>query len=131
MLLGRLWLYSAKVVVDWGAKEYVVGKPPIRIPWEREKYLGETSDSDRYTFGWSSPEDSDSITTYFIDQFSEVMEADCGFQDPIPETRRVDEEFRVVNTPTQEERSMGEASLPLTMGWIKHQILEGALSAIG
>ena len=29
MLLGRPWLYSAKVVVDWGAKEFIVGKPPL------------------------------------------------------------------------------------------------------
>ena len=32
MLLGRPWLYSAKVLVDWGAKEFIVGKPPMRIP---------------------------------------------------------------------------------------------------
>ena len=29
MLLGRPWLYSAKVLVDWGAKEFIVGKPPL------------------------------------------------------------------------------------------------------
>ena len=34
MLLGRPWLYSAKVLVDWGSKELVVGTPSIRIPWE-------------------------------------------------------------------------------------------------
>ena len=59
MLLGRPWLYSAKVVVDWGTREFVVGKPPTRIPWEKEKYLGETSESDGYTSGWSSPDESD------------------------------------------------------------------------
>ena len=32
MLLGRPWLYSARVLVDWGAKEFVVGRPAIRIP---------------------------------------------------------------------------------------------------
>jgi hypothetical protein len=26
MLLGRPWLYSARVLVDWGAKEFVIGK---------------------------------------------------------------------------------------------------------
>ena len=51
MLLGRPWLYSAKVLVDWGAKEFIVGKPPMRIPWKAENYLGETSDSDGYTSG--------------------------------------------------------------------------------
>ena len=29
MLLGKPWLYSAKVLVDWGAKEFIVGKPPM------------------------------------------------------------------------------------------------------
>ena len=32
MLLGRPWSYSAKVLVDWGSKEFIVGKPPMRIP---------------------------------------------------------------------------------------------------
>ena len=32
MLLGRPWLYSVKVVVDWRTREFVVGKPPTRIP---------------------------------------------------------------------------------------------------
>jgi hypothetical protein len=25
-------LYSARVLVDWGAKEFVIGKPSFRIP---------------------------------------------------------------------------------------------------
>ena len=119
MLLGRPWLYSAKVVVDWGTREFVIGKPPIHIPWKREKYLGETSEFDGYTSGWSSLEESDSMATYFVNQFSEVTEADCGFQDPIPETGRGDEELKGRDIPTQEEHSLGEASLPLTMDWIK------------
>ena len=32
MLLGRPWLYTAKILVNWGAKEFIVGKPPMRIP---------------------------------------------------------------------------------------------------
>jgi hypothetical protein len=69
MLLGRPWLYSARVLVDSGAKEFVIGKPSFRIPWTTEKHLGETSDSDGYTTDWSEPEDSDSIPSYFVDQF--------------------------------------------------------------
>jgi hypothetical protein len=49
MLLERPWLYSARVLVDWGAKEFVIGKPSFWIPWTTEKHLGETSDSDGYT----------------------------------------------------------------------------------
>ena len=85
MLLGKPWLYSAKVVVDWGTREFVVKKPPTRIPWEKEKYLGETSESDGYTSGWSSPDKSDSVATYLVNQFAEVSEADCGFRNLIPE----------------------------------------------
>ena len=44
----------------------VVGKPPTQIPWEKEKYLGETSESDGYTSGWSSPDESDSVATYLV-----------------------------------------------------------------
>ena len=66
MLLGRPWLYSTKVLVNWGAKEFVVGKSSMRIPWKAEKYLGETSDSDGYTSGWTDPEESDSLPSYFI-----------------------------------------------------------------
>ena len=71
MLLGRPWLYSAKVLVDWGAKEFIVGKLPMRIPWKAEKYLGETSDLDGYTSGWTDPEESDSIPSYLVAQFQE------------------------------------------------------------
>ena len=46
MLLGRPWLYSAEVVVDCGAKEFVFGKPRIRILWKTEEYLGKTSETD-------------------------------------------------------------------------------------
>ena len=131
MLLGRPWLYSAKVVVDWGTREFVVGKPPTRIPWEMEKYLGETSESNGYTSGWSSPDESDSVATYLVNQFAKVSEADCGFRNPIPEAGIQDRETKPGLSSVQEEKSLGEASLPLTMEWIKQQILEGALPAEG
>ena len=85
MLLGRPWLYSAKVVVDWGAKEFIVGRPPLQIPWKAEKYLGETSETDGYTSGWSDPKDFNSLPTYFVTEFSGATEEDFGFKDPIPE----------------------------------------------
>jgi hypothetical protein len=53
--------------VDWGAKEFVIGKPSFRIPWTTEKHLVKTSDSDGYTTHWSEPEDLDSIPSYFVD----------------------------------------------------------------
>jgi hypothetical protein len=48
LLLGWPWLYLARVLVDWGAKEFVIGKSSIRIPWKTKKHLGETSDLDGY-----------------------------------------------------------------------------------
>ena len=129
MLLGRPWLYIVKVVVDWGTREFVVGKPPTRIPWEKEKYLGETSESDGYTSGWSSPDESDSVATYLVNQFSEVSEVNCGFRNPIPEAEIQDGETKPGLGSVQDERSLGEANLPLTMEWIEQRISEGALPA--
>ena len=85
LLLGRPWLYSAKVLVDWGSIEFVIGKPLVRIPWKQERRLGETSHSNRYTSRWSSSEESDTSTSYFVDLFSTTKEADFGFSEPIPE----------------------------------------------
>ena len=53
MLLGRPWLYAARIFVDWGHKEFVIGKPSVRIPWSLEEHLGETSELERYTTDWS------------------------------------------------------------------------------
>ena len=71
------------------------------------------------------------MATYLVNQFSEVLEADCGFRNPIPDAGIQDGENRPGLGSVQEERSLGEASLSLTMEWIKQQILEGALSAEG
>ena len=85
MLLKRPWLYSANVVVDWGAKEFIVGKPPLQIPCKAEKYLGETSESDRYTSDWLDPKDSDLLPSYFVTECSGATEEDFQFKDPISE----------------------------------------------
>ena len=131
MLLGRPWLYSAKVLVDWGAKEFIVGKPPLRIPWKAEKYLGETSESDAYTSGWSDPEDSDSVPSYFVTEFSGATEEDFGFSNPIPEEgcQVIEESGDGVLRP--EDRSLGTTDVPLTLEWIQGQVSQGSLPAIG
>ena len=49
MLFGRPWLYSAEVLMDWGAKEFLFGKPKIQILWKTKEHLGEASKSDGYT----------------------------------------------------------------------------------
>ena len=91
MLLRRPWLSSAEVV-DWGAKEFIVEKPPLRIPWKVEKYLGETSESDGYTSGWSDPEESYSLSSYFVIEFFGTTEEDLRFMDPISEEGYQDRE---------------------------------------
>ena len=76
---------------DWGAKEFIVGKPPMRIPWKAEKYLGETSDSDGYTSGWTDPEESDSIPSDLVAQFAGTTEANFGFAHPLQEEGDLEE----------------------------------------
>ena len=107
MLLGRPWLYSAKVLVDWGAKEFIVGNPPMRIPWKAEKYLGKTSDSDGYTSDWTDLEESDSLLSYFIDHFARTIEVDFGFTHSVQEEGYPEEleEQKVGPTPL-EDRSL-------------------------
>ena len=82
MLLGRPWLYSAEVVVDWGAKEFMLGKPRIRIPWKMEEHLGETSESDGYTSDWSDLDEETTSCSYFKEQLKGVSEVDFNFALP-------------------------------------------------
>ena len=114
MLLGRPWLYSAKVVVDWGAKEFIVGKPPLQIPWKAEKYLGKTSELDGYTSGWSDPEESDFLPSYFITEFARTTEEDFRFVDPIPKECDQNKEAQAEEVTKGEDQSLGEADVQLT-----------------
>ena len=114
--------YSAKVLVDWGAKEFIVGKPPLRIPWKAEKHFRETSESDGYTSGWSDPEDSDSISSYFVTEFSGATEEDFGFSNRIPEEGYQDIEELGNGVWRPEDRSLGTTDVPLTLKWIQGQV---------
>ena len=127
-LLERPWLYSAKVLVDWGAKEFIVGKPPMRIPWKAEKYLGERSDLDGYTSGWTDPEEFDSVLGYLVAQFVGTTEANFGFTHPLQEEGDLEEpeEQRLDHLPL-DDRSLGEINVPLTIEWIRNRISEGLL----
>ena len=78
-------MYSAEVLVDWRAKEFVFMKPRIRIPWKIEEHLGETSESDGYTTDWSDLEEEITAFSYFVEQFEEVIETDFNFPTLIPE----------------------------------------------
>ena len=130
MLLGRPWLYMARVLVDWGAKEFVLGKTNQRIPWKMDGYLGETSGSDGYTSDWSDPGEEDSeVFSYFVNQFSETTENDFRFNNPITEQPQLDSELS--KPAVMEDRSLGEGSVPLSVDWFRKQVEEGNLPAMG
>jgi hypothetical protein len=67
----------------------------------REAFGGDQH-SDGYTTDWLEPEDSDSIPSYFVDQFGQRSEEDFGFQEAVKEYPH--EEPR---TPIPEDRSLG------------------------
>ena len=126
MLLRRPWLYSVEVLIDWGAKEFVFGKPRIGIPQKIEEHLGETSKSDGYTTDWSDPEEASTAFSYFVDQFAEMIEMDFNFPIPIPELvnpqaiRSQDEEQDQKQMEGQlEDQSLGEINIPLSFKWIR------------
>jgi hypothetical protein len=85
-----------------------------------------TSDSDGYTTDWSEPEDSDSISSYFVDQFGRRSEEDFGFQEAVKEYPHEEPK-----TPIPEDRSLGESSVPLTSEWIRQQLEVGNLPPSG
>jgi len=134
LLLGRPWLYLAGVLVDWGAREIVLGKTRQRIPWKVDSYQGETSESDGYTTDWSDPEEGEEALSYLVEPFGASTEADFEF--PIPVTELVmPEETWTGKTESfevgPEDRSLGESSVPLTAGWIRDQLADGKLSPVG
>jgi len=79
LLLGRPWLYSAGVKVNWMRKVFTLGDPSINIPWSTENHQGETSDSDGYTTDPSGPEYINDISSYQVGPFLATTEKDFGF----------------------------------------------------
>ena len=132
LLLGRPWLYLAGVLVDWGTQELVLGKARQRISWKPDDYQGETSESDGYTTDWSDPEGDDEALSYFVGPFEESTEADFEFSLPVKELSHP-EETGITTPPDNlpEDRSLGEGSVPLSKGWIRNQLKDGKLPAVG
>ena len=85
MLLGRPWLYMAGVLVNWGSKEFVLGRTKQWIPWTLDSYQGETSESDGYTTDWSDPEGEEDALSYFVEPFVESTEAEFESPHPVKE----------------------------------------------
>ena len=104
----------------------------MRIPWKAEKYLGETSDSDGYTSGWTDPEELDSIPSYLIAEFAGTIEADFGVTHPVPEEGHLEEPEEPRPDPSAlDDRSLEEIDIPLRAEWIHDRITEGLLPADG
>ena len=116
MLLGRPWLYLALVMVDWGAKEFRVGKPTSRISWDSEKYLGETEEVESYTSDWSEAEDTEDARIYFVNPFEQVTEEAVEFSIPVREYLEIERKPDLKATSLKigpEDRPLGEASVEL------------------
>ena len=136
MLLGRLWLYTAEVLVDWGAREFAFGKPKIRIPWKAEEYLGEISETDGYTTDWFDPDEESTAPSYFVEQFAEVTEMDFHFSVPVSEaldssSGALSEEITNLKQGPVKDRSLGEINVPFISKWIQQQMEEGELPLVG
>ena len=129
ILLGRPWLYSAGVKVNWEKKSFVFGDPPVSIPWLPDKYQGETSESDGYTSDWTDPEESDSIQAYRIEQYRDDIESDFGFPEPIPEEGMISQEPEPEERKP-EDRSLGESSIPLSSDWIRKQLKDQTIPPV-
>jgi hypothetical protein len=124
LLLGRPWLYTAGVLVDWRAWEFVLGKTRQRIPWK----------SDRYTTDWSDPEEGEEALDYFVGPFGARTETDFEFPLPVWELSQP-EEIRVESTEAPEigpeDRSLGESNTPLSARLIREQLADGKLPPVG
>lgn len=111
--------------MDWGAKEFVIGKPTSRIPLNTEKHLGETNDLDGYTTDSLDLEDSDFIASYFINYFLDQTKGDYDFPDVILEYPDKPK------TSVMEDRSLGESNVSLTAKWICRHLMEENLPRAG
>ena len=123
----------AGVLVDWGTKEFMMGKNRQRILWKVDSYQGETSESDGYTTDWSDPEEGEETLSYFVKPFIESTEADFEFPLPVKELIQPEEDQDRKTEPEVggEDRSLGEISMPLSATWIRKQLSDGQLPFVG
>ena len=93
ILIGRPWLYKAKVIEDWGAKEFRFGKPEVSISWEKVDHLGESAlQEEEYdsSFAGDTSEVEDEV--FWLEAVTQLTEADImkgpvAGSDPQPETK--------------------------------------------
>lgn len=132
LLLGRPWLYLAGAKVNWEKKAFFVGDPPVVIPWLPEKHQGETAESEGYTSDWTDPDETDSVPSYRVEQYSQDMESDFDFPDPVPEIGMVDPEADPEDVPEKkpEDRSLGESDVLLSSEWIRQQLKDQTIPPV-
>ena len=80
MLLGRPWLYKAKVNTSWGDKTFTFGHPKTKITWETIVHQGETSSTDE---GYNSDDSSSTIESQWIYQVKQFEETDFQWESEV------------------------------------------------
>ena len=73
MLLGRPWLYKARVHTSWGEKTFTFGHPKTKISWETIIHQGETSSTDE---GYTSEDSTSTMDSQWVYQAKQYEEAD-------------------------------------------------------
>ncbi|CAM6084973.1 unnamed protein product [Calypogeia fissa] len=62
VLIGRPWLYGAKVTSNWGKKQFRFGKPIVTVPWGAKEHQGETTQcQEEYDSEMSTELESDEV----------------------------------------------------------------------
>ena len=73
VLIGRPWLYGAKVTTDWDKKEFRFGRKPTVVSWDKVQHLGETTQiSEEYDSDMSNESEVDDA--YMVDSWSNLEE---------------------------------------------------------
>jgi hypothetical protein len=92
LLIGRPWLYMAKVNTNWGKKTFTFGTPKTTISWETIKYQGETPSTDS---GYTS--DASTLDTQWVNQVKLFEESDFEWQSDV-------QYLEVCTSESEEER---------------------------
>jgi hypothetical protein len=144
VLLGRPWLYKAGVLEDWRKKEFCIGS--IRIPWEVQDYIGETTGtSPGYTSAEDESEEEFSDCWMIVDAVKTLTEKQCGFDDPDEDFVIVEEKGETENDETTKEpeqegkqestkeagpgsskndHALGKLDVPFNTEWVQRSIRE-------
>ena len=102
VLIGRPWLYGAKVTSDWGKKEFRFGKPSTSVSWAEEPHQGETTQQgEEYDSEYSSESDADDV--FMMSLVGNLTEEDVfhAKEDLVSvETSKLPEEMEDTKEPT-------------------------------